>query len=229
MNATALNAVIHSLTTEFTPVLANHLKKEDYVKIDLSTAYLNKHQIELNTSVEVEKYIQSSLQKQNGKVAYGGYKEVRSLYTRSHLFNSEDADSTRNIHLGIDFWSDANTEVITPLDGIIHSKNDNKGLGNYGPTIILEHHFKETQFYTLYGHLTRDSLSQNKIGKKIKKGISFAQLGTSLVNGDYAPHLHFQIIKSIENYSGDYPGVCSQKDLPSFSANCPDPAVLLKI
>lgn len=42
-----------------------------------------------------------------------------------------------------------------------------------------------------------------------KKGKKLAALGNSFENGDYAPHLHFQIIKNIENYTGDYPGVAA--------------------
>jgi hypothetical protein len=54
-------------------------------------------------------------------------------------------------------------------------------------------------------------------------------LGLPPINGDYAPHLHFQIIINMENKLGDYPGVCSLKMLDFYSKNCPDPKVLLKI
>lgn len=56
-----------------------------------------------------------------------------------------------------------------------------------------------------------------------------ASIGNSEVNGDYAPHLHFQIIKNIEDYWGDYPGVCNTNDLNFYIENCPDPNLLLKI
>ena len=62
-----------------------------------------------------------------------------------------------------------------------------------------------------------------------KKGKKLAALGNSFENGDYAPHLHFQIIKNMENYMGDYPGVCSASDLEFYAENCPDPNLLLKI
>ena len=54
-------------------------------------------------------------------------------------------------------------------------------------------------------------------------------VGYSEVNGDYAPHLHFQIIKNIENFEGDYPGVTSQNNLAFYRANCPDPNLVLKL
>ena len=43
------------------------------------------------------------------------------------------------------------------------------------------------------------------------------------------PHLHFQIIKNIENFEGDYPGVTSQNNLAFYRANCPDPNLVLKL
>jgi hypothetical protein len=54
-------------------------------------------------------------------------------------------------------------------------------------------------------------------------------LGDTSVNGDYPPHLHFQIIKDIQGYQGDYPGVSSKKDLDFYRNNCPNPNTLLKL
>ena len=63
----------------------------------------------------------------------------------------------------------------------------------------------------------------------VKKGDIIATLGSAEVNGDYAPHLHFQIIRDMEGKTGDYPGVASARDLKHFQDNCPDPNLLLKI
>ena len=65
----------------------------------------------------------------------------------------------------------------------------------------------------------------NQVSKKQVIGY----LGDAAINGDYSPHLHFQIIKDIEHYHGDYPGVSSQNDLVFFSSNCPDPNLVLKL
>ena len=64
---------------------------------------------------------------------------------------------------------------------------------------------------------------------QISEGQVIGWLGNSEVNGDYAPHLHFQIIKNIANYEGDYPGVSSQNYLAFYRANCPDPNLVLKL
>ena len=111
----------------------------------------------------------------------------------------------------------------------MHSFKNNEGLGDYGPTIILEHEIENEKFYTLYGHLSLESINNLTVGTFYRKGESIATIGNSEINGDYSPHLHFQIIKNIENYWGDYPGVCSRDDLNFYIENCPDPNLLLKI
>jgi len=177
----------------------------------------------------MEYYICNLLKKNNKKVAWGGYLEQRAIYKRSNHFNQLDIETERNIHLGIDLWVEAGTGVLAVCDGVIHSFQDNINFGDYGPTIILKHIFKNITFYSLYGHLSRASLVGKEVGQMVKKGQVIAQLGTSAVNGDYAPHLHFQIIKDLQGKKGDYPGVCSKVDLHYYSENCPDPNMLLKI
>ena len=166
---------------------------------------------------------------QNGaRVAYGGYLEKRNLYQRSTIFNNSNTEE-RNIHIGLDLWTKAGTPVLAALDGVIHSFQNNSSHGDYGPTIILKHTLNNCEFYTLYGHLSLESIALLKINQSFKKGDEIAQLGEAIVNGDYAPHLHFQIIKDIEGFRGDYPGVCSEKDLIKYKNNCPNPTLLLKI
>jgi murein DD-endopeptidase MepM/ murein hydrolase activator NlpD len=74
-----------------------------------------------------------------------------------------------------------------------------------------------------------ESLSNLEVGQKITKGQQIATLGTAEVNGDYPPHLHFQIIRDIGDYLGDYPGVCNKLELGYFMQNCPDPNLLLNL
>lgn len=93
----------------------------------------------------------------------------------------------------------------------------------------MKHSIKDQTFYTLYGHLSLASIENLEVGTPFKKGQRMGTLGDSTVNGGYAPHLHFQIIKDIKEYSGDYPGVCSKNDLIYYLENCPNPNLLLKI
>ena len=199
-----------------------------YIPLDLSTTNESLRTIKIDNTIDFEEFLENYLNKNNAKVAFGGYNEVRNLYKRSTIFNASSTEE-RNIHIGLDLWIKAGTPILAALDGFIHSYNNNVGLGNYGPTIILEHEIKGQKFYTLYGHLSVESINSIKVGTILKKGQQIATLGNAAVNGDYAPHLHFQIIKEITNHLGDYPGVCSKKDLKFYLENCPDPNLLLKI
>lgn len=209
-------------------VLDANIPKSKYVSLDLSKNNLELTKVNLSSSLEFSRYINSYLKKHNAMVAFGGYSEIRTLYNRSRYFTN-GAFEKRNIHIGLDLWCDTQTPVYTPLDATIHSFKNNTNFGDYGPTIILKHVIENVEFYTLYGHLSLESIQGLKIGKPYKQGDAIATLGNVSVNGDYPPHLHFQIIKDMQGYVGDYPGVCNEKDLGFYSKNCPNPDVLLKL
>lgn len=221
---------LSGLTSEFVPVIDSRFSREDYVHVDLSETNEGLKKINIASSEEFSKYISEFLLKKGRKVAFGGYNEVRELYRRSGLFNTSEAEGAdRNIHIGIDLWAKVGTTVLAVLDGKIHSFMDNSNFGDYGPTIILEHQFKDQKFYSLYGHLSRSSLKGIVPGQEVRKGEKIAELGSASENGDYAPHLHFQIIRDMQGKKGDYPGVASRKEIDFYLNNCPDPDILLKI
>jgi len=209
-------------------VIDSTIDYSKYIALDLSINNQDLDVYKTGNSIDFEKYINTYLKTNNAQVAFGGYIEGRTLYQRSPIFKN-DQISERNIHIGLDLWIKAGTAVLAALDGKIHSFKNNIGLGDYGPTIILEHEIESQKFYTLYGHLSLESIEGINVGDFFKKGEYLAKIGDSEVNGDYAPHLHFQIIKNIENYWGDYPGVCNTKDVNFYIENCPDPNLLLKI
>jgi murein DD-endopeptidase MepM/ murein hydrolase activator NlpD len=121
----------------------------------------------------------------------------------------------------MDFWTKAGTEVFAPLDGVVHSFQVNSGSGNYGPTIILYH--PSENHYSLHGHLATEDLANIKEGDFIAQGQAFCHVGNVHENGGWPPHLHFQLIYDMQTWKGDYPGVCSQRDLVFYANNCPDP------
>ena len=198
--------------------------------ISISIASSNKDlTFDVASSDEWETYINNFLKENNKVVAFGGYLETRDIYNRSEYFNKQSKENQRNIHLGIDLWCDANTAVLAVLEGEIHSFKNNTNHGDYGPTIILKHTVDDRVFYSLYGHLSEDSLKNLNVGDKVSQGEQIAVLGDNSVNGDYAPHLHFQLIIDMEGNLGDYPGVSSTKTLNFYKNNCPDPNLLLKL
>jgi murein DD-endopeptidase MepM/ murein hydrolase activator NlpD len=214
--------------TQDVKVIDASIDHEDYIPLDLSSANDELLKFDIKCAVSFEEYIENHLTSNNAKVAFGGYNEERSLYQRSTIFKDQETEE-RNMHIGLDLWIKAGTPVLAALDGKVHSYNYNEGFGDYGPTILLEHQLESQTFYTLYGHLSLDSLENIKIGSIFKKGEKLASLGDASVNGDYSPHLHFQIIEKMADKFGDYPGVCSKSELPFYLENCPDPNLLLKI
>jgi murein DD-endopeptidase MepM/ murein hydrolase activator NlpD len=223
---THFETILKNLATAI--LIPETLTLSQYVPLDLSVKNTALKKESLDTSSHFELFIERYLDENKAKVAYGGYNEVRNLYKRSTIFKDKATDE-RNIHMGVDLWIKAGTPILAAVDGKVHSFNYNNGWGDYGPTIILEHEVENETFYTLYGHLSLESIENLEIGAIFKKGDQLAALGTAAVNGDYAPHLHFQIIHKIGDYFGDYPGVSSANDLSYYLANCPDPNLLLKI
>jgi len=199
-------------------------KKGDWVKLDLSK---DNPAISPKIFKSVEKFsefINGTLQENKAKGAFGGYNENRKIYEKSDVFAGESKH--RSIHLGMDFWIDAGTPVQAPLPGIIHSFGNNNNSGDYGPTIILKHYFGNEVFYTLYGHLSEKSLTLLKEGQVIQRKETIGFLGEPSENVDWPPHLHFQVIKDIGGYRGDYPGVCLKSESDKFLQNSPDPLTI---
>jgi murein DD-endopeptidase MepM/ murein hydrolase activator NlpD len=207
-------------------ILDPNMSIDSYVPIDLSINNKALKAFDITDPMSCQVYIDEVLEQKKGKVAYGGYLEQRNLYADKSNFTALDRPK-RNIHLGVDFWCDAHTTVITPIDGVVHSFKNNAVSGDYGPTIILRHDIGGHIFFTLYGHLSLASIQDLFIGKEFKRGTVLGAIGTTDVNVNYAPHLHFQVIGDLESYKGDYPGVCAIEDLDYFKNNCPDPILLL--
>jgi murein DD-endopeptidase MepM/ murein hydrolase activator NlpD len=207
------------------PVLEPAIAFASYTPLDLSADNPRLEGIDLGDPEACQAYIDSVLGQTGGRVAYGGYLERRNLYRGNTGF--EGNGEPRDVHLGVDFWMEAGTRVFAPISGTVHSFKNNAAKGDYGPTILLEHSVENKRFYTLYGHLSVESLSGLYPGKPIGAGEVLATLGTSEVNVHYAPHLHFQIILDLEGKQGDYPGVCRASEVAFYQANCPDPMTLL--
>ena len=221
-----LESILKQFSNSPIQILDKSIPIDSYITIDLSSNNKDLSKINITNHLECQAFIDTILQQHNAQVAYGGYLEKRNLYASSSRFSS---GLKRDIHLGIDFWCKARTNVIVPIPGKIYGFKNNDDSGNYGPTIILEHKLSNQVFYTLYGHLSLESLNDMYIGKEFSKGETLATLGTPAINVNYAPHLHFQIIRDMENYKGDYPGVCHYRDLDFYKNNCPNPNYLLKL
>lgn len=193
--------------------------------LDLTRA--NAELIGVNTSdpLEFGAFLQQHIQDQGAIAAIGGYAERRFIYEMSPELYGE-GDMARCIHLGVDIWMPAGTEVRCPLAGVVHSVADNASLGDYGPTVILEHALDSVIFYMLYGHLSRSSLQDMTEGRTLKKGEVFAKLGSHKENGGWPSHLHYQLLADLLGLRGDFPGVSPVREQEFYLGLCPPPPPL---
>jgi len=212
----------------FAPILAIRPTAETAWVLDLSKTSPILTEVETTDPIAFEDYLETKHQEKGLKMAVGGYLEHRNLYNDKAHFNPEaDPKEERFIHLGIDVWMQYGTALYVPLDATVHSFADNNSKGNYGATIILRHEpLPGLVFYSLYGHLSTRDLNLEQ-GQSLPKGAEFAHIGPAAENGNWAPHLHFQLILDIGDWEGDYPGVASLNSIAYEKENCPDPNLLL--
>ncbi len=163
-------------------------------------------------------------------IGIGRYNEPRIVYTAKHYRSpNNEFDETRTIHLGIDLFKEAGTRIYAPASGRVHALAFSRNPMDFGGLIILEHQIEGERFYTLYGHLSQDSISSLQLGKEIDRGEPFACLGTPEENGGWIPHLHFQVIADLLDQSGSFWGVAPASQRDVWLSICPDPNLILEI
>jgi 4-aminobutyrate aminotransferase-like enzyme len=164
-------------------------------------------------------------------VGVGRYDEARCLYT-SDVFARAPGDrhERRTVHIGVDLFLPAGTPVHAPFDGVVRTVRDNAGHLDYGPTVVLDHAPPDgPPFSTLYGHLSRDVLTSLAPGDRIARGAAFAAFGTFEENGNWPPHLHFQVIADLLDTVGDFPGVAAPSERDVWCSICPNPTAMLHL
>lgn len=237
---TSLVQVLQQHSGSFHQLVA-YTEKDRIAPLDLTRNNLSLTEFIFNDTAAFSAYIQQELEKTGARYLAGGYNELREMYKRSALFDFEkkqlhtagiphvNAAEPRRLHLGVDIWGAAGTKVYAPLGGMVHSFANNSHYGDYGATIILQHQLDMVVFYTLYGHLSLKDIAGLRTGQVITRGQPFAHFGAPLENGNWPPHLHFQIIEDMEMKEGDYPGVCKQSEAAKYLHNCPDPDLIINL
>ena len=211
----------------FSRVIDIELSNKNVHVLDLSEMNSELYQIDIDDTEVLTNFIFDTIRKNKKKVGVGGYFEDRLIYKRSKHFDNDG--EPRSIHLGIDIWIEAGTPIYSPLPGIVHSYNNNTTYGDYGPTLILEHLIEGETFYTLYGHLSIESIEDKRKGQQVRRGDVIAKVGDEKVNGNWPPHLHLQVITDLLGNEGDFPGVAPPSAKEYFHKLCVDPNLILKI
>ncbi len=215
--------------TNFHPVVPFDPFNDKIIKLDLTESNERLSEDIFNDITLFTGFINNELERARARYGIGGYGENRKLYSRSGVFDGKPGEEPRRFHLGVDIWGKPYTPVMAPMDAIVHSVAFNNQPGDYGATIILTHNLSKFSFYTLYGHLSLNSIKSLSEGERIERGDVFAEFGIPIENGHWPPHLHFQVILDINGWSGDYPGVCKDSEKEQWLVNCPDPDIILKM
>ena len=162
------------------------------------------------------------------EVAIGRYGEDRAVYQAPEFLDAATGES-RSVHLGVDLFAPAGDSVRAPLDGVVVAFGDNTAALDYGPVIVLEHRTgMGVPFFTLYGHLSRESLVGLKIGAHVVRGQHLATTGSEDVNGGWPPHVHLQLLVDLVGLGLDVPGVAAPSDRTVWESLSPDPNLLLR-
>jgi 4-aminobutyrate aminotransferase-like enzyme/Ser/Thr protein kinase RdoA (MazF antagonist) len=162
------------------------------------------------------------------EVTIGYYCENRNVY-QGEAFNPAAA-SARTFHLGVDVGMPAGTPIYAPLDGVIEIFNNNSTYLDYGPVVILRHKTdKGIPFWTLYGHLSIDSMPDWKIGKEIKAGGLIGRMGKEEENVGWPPHTHFQLLTDLCGMGIDIYGVAPKDEIALWRGISLNPNLVLGI
>lgn len=226
-----LENILFKYNSTYHPIVPFNSGVDKVVSIDLGIHNQQLTETRFADTAAFTDYIENYLRAHGAKYAIGGYAERRKIYAKSVLFDGSTTlnRSPRRVHLGIDIWGPLGTPVYAFMGGMVHSFAINAADGDYGATVILLHQLDGRAFYTLYGHLSLKDIQILTAGQYIVLGEKIGDFGPPAENGNWPPHLHFQVIEDIELKEGDYPGVCAEEEANRYLANCPDPDTILQM
>ena len=217
---------------EIGPVLDVDLQTEPALALDLSigSRLLGADPTRAETGPLTDTIL-GALKAVGAKVGLGRYDEARGLYTAAAFgVTGDPTGERRTIHLGIDVFVAPGSAVRAPLDGRVHTVVENAARQDYGPLVILEHEPEPgVRFFTLYGHLSTDALTAVREGASVARGAFLGSVGAPPANGDWPPHLHFQVIADLLDLGRDFPGVAPPSQRTVWTSLSPDPNVVLRI
>lgn len=195
------------------------------IVLDLSpTGRLQGEDISGVGAARLSSLIDGAMTKAETDCAFGRYAEPRELY-RGALFSDQDSGEHRTVHMGLDVFCAADTPVHAPLDGVVEFTANNARELDYGPVLILRHTDSSGDpFFTLYGHLNLATLDKIEAGQPVSAGQRIAWVGRPPHNGNWPPHLHFQLILDLLGLGADFPGVAFDSQREYWLSLSPSPA-----
>ncbi len=169
------------------------------------------------------------MRRSGADVAVGRYGEPRLVYAApEYAVATNYGPAARTVHLGVDLSCPPGTEVRALHAGTVARVDHEMIDGGYGPVVTLRHAPPAAPaFFTLYGHLDAASLDGLRPGRAVATGDRIGAVGRPPDNGNWPPHLHFQIICDDLDGDGPFPGVALPDRWEVWSALSPSPATAL--
>ena len=212
------------------PVMTAPENPDEMTVLDLSVSSPILNGRDTDDTAEFTRRVFRAMEDDGSTFGVGRYLEPRAFYL-TDIFDGREGDprERRTIHMGLDLFDQAGAEVRAPLAGRVHSVYDNGEGLDYGPTVILEHDGPVGPFWTLYGHLERASVEDLLSGAAVASGDVIARIGPFPENGDWPPHLHFQILTNLLGFENQFPGVALPRERSVWASFSPDPDLVLRL
>jgi Ser/Thr protein kinase RdoA (MazF antagonist)/murein DD-endopeptidase MepM/ murein hydrolase activator NlpD len=183
----------------------------------------------MESTAEFTRYIFQLMADKGAAVGVGRYLEKRAVY-RSAAYQTLDPDERRDRHLGVDLFMAPGEPVFAPLDGVVEGVANNDAAMDFGPTVILRHTTNEgTPWWTVYGHLSLETLEHVQTGQRVNRGDVVGWVGDHPHNGDWPPHLHFQINTTLLGMGTGIHGVGNDALFDVWESIFPDPGLVLAL
>ena len=108
-------------TLDIQPVVAFNPQQDKLLAMDFTEQNKALTTALIADTSKFSQYINETLDAANALYGIGGYNEHRTVYARSRVFDGAVEEEARCVHLGVDIWGQAGTEVSAPLDATVHS------------------------------------------------------------------------------------------------------------
>ncbi|MDK1493505.1 aminotransferase class III-fold pyridoxal phosphate-dependent enzyme [Sinorhizobium sp. 7-81] len=212
---------------DFSRIIRPAVSKPKAAVFDFSASGLAANDWATLDKAKAEARIEELIRDEGADFGLGLYGEDRAVY-KGDAYRTTVASQRRTVHLGVDIFAPAGESVHAPFAGKVAFYHDDAVAHGFGPTVLIEHVTAEGDvFWTLYGHLSRESAEKLAIGQPITKGEAFAALGARDENGGWVPHLHFQIVTDHLGLEARMHGVGVRDQWQVWREVSPDPSVVL--
>ena len=214
----------------FAPLLGVDLATTNVAPLDFSAgSTLIANDPAANAPALLDARIAVVMREHDATIGVGGYGEARLIY---HWPHEPTHREPRTIHIGLDLSLASGSPLYAPLDGTVHGFENADHYHDYGPLIVLRHQTTDEvplEFFTFYGHLTRDSLDELQVGQAIRQGQQFARVGSAPTNGQWWAHVHVQLVTDMLDVPCNVDGAVRAGERAVWESLFPDPNVFLRI